>query len=61
MFNAFNDFYLSLQRSSTYYVKELEDRSNERKEICLTLLILAILLLVISFFTLMPVVRTVNK
>lgn len=61
MYNAFNDFYLALQRSSTYYVEELSTRSQERKKICLTLLLLAVSLLVVSFLILMPVVRTVNK
>ena len=37
------------------------DRSEANRGICLTLLILAILLLTLSFIILFPVVRTVNK
>jgi hypothetical protein len=61
MQNSFNDFHIGLLKSSTLYVTELLDRSNEREEISLILYILSLVALVISFIVLIPVVHSVNQ
>jgi|LauGreDrversion4_2_1035121.scaffolds.fasta_scaffold230816_1 hypothetical protein len=61
MQNSFNDFHLGLLRSSTLYVRELLDRSNEREEVSLILYILSLVALIMSFIVLIPVVHSVNQ
>ena len=61
MYNSFNDFYQGLLKSCEFYVKELNDRSNEREEVSMVLFILSIIFLVVCFIVLIPVVHTVNQ
>jgi hypothetical protein len=61
MYNSFNDFYIGLQRSAEFYVKELDDRSDLKDEISLILYLLSIGALVICFIVLIPVVHSVNQ
>jgi len=60
MQNSFNDFHLGLLRSSTLYVRELLDRSNEREEVSLILYILSLVALIMSFIVLIPVVHSIE-
>lgn len=61
IYNSFNEFLIGLQKSQGYYVQELNDRSEERKEVSLILYILSICALVICFLVLIPVVHSVNQ
>jgi hypothetical protein len=61
MYNSFNEFFIGLQKSSEYYVKELRERSEEKSEVELVLFVLSIAALVICLLVLIPVVHSVNQ
>ena len=61
MYNVMNDFYVSLEQSAQYYVLELFDRSETRKELGLILYLLALAVIVICLLILIPVVQNVNS
>eukprot|EP01017_Pseudomicrothorax_dubius_P025798 TRINITY_DN2823_c0_g1_i4.p1 TRINITY_DN2823_c0_g1~~TRINITY_DN2823_c0_g1_i4.p1 ORF type:complete len:594 (-),score=139.09 TRINITY_DN2823_c0_g1_i4:141-1922(-) len=60
-YNLFNDFYTALRKSSDYYVLELVNRSTQKKNVFLILLIVSAVALVLTVIVLFPVLHSVNK
>lgn len=61
MYNSFNDFYIGLVKSSELYVRELNDRSEEKTEVSVVLFALSITAEAICLLVLFPVVHSVNQ
>jgi len=61
MYNSFNEFYMALQRSSQFFVDEQLERTQESTETCTLLFSLAAAFIGLSFFSVIPVVDSVNK
>jgi hypothetical protein len=61
MYNAFNELHMKMLLSSNLYVTELSDRSKQKDEIAMILLILSICSLFLVVLVLFPVVASVNR
>eukprot|EP00347_Sterkiella_histriomuscorum_P000937 403373955 len=61
MYNSFNQFFMGLEKSSQLYVRELDDRSTDKKEVTLVFFVLSIVAEAICLIILFPVVHSVNQ
>lgn len=59
-YNVFNDFLVSLRKSSNYFVEDLRSRTIQKNELILILFLISIGTLIITMAILCPVVSTVN-
>lgn len=60
-YNSFNTYYQGILKSSNFYVKELEDRSNSKLSVFLIFLIIAGVLVILGVLTMIPCLWRVNK
>ncbi len=61
MYNSFNELLEALRESSQLYVQELDDRTEQKEEISITIFVSSIIVLILSMIVLYPVVSSVNR
>lgn len=61
LYNSFNNLLDAMRRSSSLYVQELIDRTQQKDEISMIIFILSICLLSLMVAILVPVVASVNE